>query len=257
MSTGTHPQTTQVGKQVISNGLTIIGTEAGCGKTVFMTGLAAMLRQQGVALGAVKPISFASKDRAESEISFICSISGTPRNYATTVISSAKNLSEAQWEHSLSIGRDSSQFMFVETPGGCASPMSFEQNSVGTLAHSWKDTRDFARELGYSCVIVAHHNQDAIEKLVLAYSYLHDLPITGMVTVETQADEGKVLESKLTRTEVALLLASRTNVPYLGCLKFSPSISVPRVNQGNLIKVISEGVDLLLILKSLNLNVVK
>ena len=59
MSTGTHPQTTQVGKQVISNGLTIIGTEAGCGKTVFMTGLAAMLRQQGVALGAVKPISFA------------------------------------------------------------------------------------------------------------------------------------------------------------------------------------------------------
>jgi len=86
---------------------------------------------------------------------------------------------------------------------------------------------------------------------------LPELPITGMVTVETQADEGKVLESKLTRTEVALLLASRTSVPYLGCLKFSPSISVPRVNQGNLIKVISEGVDLLLILKSLNLNVVK
>jgi hypothetical protein len=30
MSTGKNPQNTQVGKQVISSGLTIIGTEAGC-----------------------------------------------------------------------------------------------------------------------------------------------------------------------------------------------------------------------------------
>lgn len=249
-------QTTAKGKQA-SQGLTIIGTEAGCGKTVFMTGLSALLRQQGVDVRAVKPIVLGTKERAESEISFICSISGTPRNYPASIISSAKNLSEAQWAQSLSVGLAPSQFTFVETPGGCASPMSFEQNSVGTLAHSWKDTRDFARELGYPCIIVAHHNHEAIEKLVLAYSYMQELPITGMVTVETVANEGKVLESKLTRTEVALLLASRTTAPYLGCLKFSPSISVPRVNQGNLIKVISEGVDLLLILKSLNIAVVK
>ncbi|MFA6211944.1 MAG: dethiobiotin synthase [Candidatus Obscuribacterales bacterium] len=249
-------QTTAKGKQA-SQGLTIIGTEAGCGKTVFMTGLSALLRQQGIDVRAVKPIVLGTKERAESEISFICSISGTPRNYPASIISSAKNLSEAQWEQSLSVGLAASQFTFVETPGGCASPMSFEQNSVGTLAHSWKDTRDFARELGYPCIIVAHHNHEAIEKLVLAYSYMQELPITGMVTVETVANEGKVLESKLTRTEVALLLASRTTAPYLGCLKFSPSISVPRVNQGNLIKVISEGVDLLLILKSLNIAVVK
>ena len=247
MSTGT----------LVQKGLTIIGTEAGCGKTVFMTGLSALLRQQGVDVRAVKPIVLGTKERAESEISFICSISGTPRNYPASIISSAKNLSEAQWGQSLSVGHDSSRFTFVETPGGCASPMSFEQSNVGTLAHSWKDTRDFARELGYPCIIVAHHNQEAIEKLVLAYSYMQELPITGMVTVETQANEGKVLESKLTRTEVALLLTSRTKAPYLGCLKFSPSISVPRVNQGNLIKVISEGVDLLLILKSLNLATVK
>lgn len=247
MSTGTPTQ----------KGLTIIGTEAGCGKTVFMTGLSALLRQQGVDLRAVKPIVLGTRERAESEISFICSISATPRNYPVSIISSAKNLSEAQWEQSLSVGHDSSLFTFVETPGGCASPMSFEQNNVGTLAHSWRDTRDFALELGYPCIIVAHHNHEAIEKLVLAYSYMQELSITGMVTVETQANEGQVLESKLTRTEVALLLASRTKAPYLGCIKFSPSISVPRVNQGNLIKVISEGVDLLLILKSLNLAAVK
>ncbi len=107
-------------------GLTIIGTEAGCGKTVFMTGLSALLRQQGVDVRAVKPIVLGTRERAESEISFICSISGPPRNYPVSIISSAKNLSEAQWEHSLSVGHDSSQFCFVETPGSCASPMSFE-----------------------------------------------------------------------------------------------------------------------------------
>lgn len=83
--------------------------------------------------------------------------------------------------------------------------MSFEQNNVGTLAHSWKDSRDFARELGYPCIIVAHHNQEAIEKLVLAYSYMQELPITGMVTVETQANEGKVLESKFDTNKSGLV----------------------------------------------------
>ncbi len=239
------------------SGLTIVGTESGCGKTVFMTGLSALLRQQGVNVRAVKPICLGAKDRAESEISFICSISGTPRNYASVVISSAKNLTDAQWAHSLSVGLGS-ELSLVETPGSCASPMSFEQSHVGTLAHAWKDTRDFARELGYPCIIVAHHNHEAIEKLVLAYSYMHEfVKIAGMVTVETQANEGKQLESKLTRSEVALLLASRTHAPYLGCLKFSPSISVPRVNQGNLVKITAEGIDLLLILKTLNLGVVK
>jgi len=33
-------------------------------------------------------------------------------------------------------------------------------------------------------------------------------------------------------------------VPYLGCVKFSPSISVVRVNQGNLIRLVNEGVSL-------------
>jgi len=238
-------------------GLTIVGTESGCGKTVFMTGLSALLRQQGVNVRAVKPICLGAKERAEAEISFICSISRTPRNYSSVVISSAKNLTNAQWTHSLSIGLGSG-LTLVETPGSCASPMSFEQNSVGTLAHAWKDSRDFACELNYPCIIVAHHNHEAIEKLVMAYTYMKDfLPIAGLVTVETKADEGKQLESRLTRSEVALLLASRTRAPYLGCLKFSPSISVPRVNQGNLVKVTAEGIDLLLILKTLNLGVVK
>lgn len=240
----------------VSEGLTIVGCEPGCGKTVFMTGLSALLRQQGTSVRAVKPVVIGTKERADSEISFICSISGTPRNYSATIVSSAKGFSNAQWAQSLSIGHSASQFTLVETPGSCATPMSFEQTNIGTLAHAWKDTRDYARELGYKCVIVAHHNSDAIEKLVMAYSYMKEfVGVAGLVTVETQANEGKVLESKLTRSEVALLLASRTTASYLGCLKFSPSISVPRVNQGNLVKVTSEGIDLLMLLKALNLPV--
>jgi len=230
-----------------NHGLTILGTETGCGKTAFMTGLGALLRQQGQGIRAVKPVCIGPRDRSEAELSFICSITGTPRSYPATFVPSAKHLSNAQWSQALSICLNSTDLTIVETPGSLSSAMSFEQSDNGGLAYSWKDSTDFAVELHFPALIVARHNEEAVERLILACSYAHaqGLSVAGMVTVETASGQGKGLEAKLSRSEVNLLLQSRTNVPYLGCLKFSPSISVHRVNQGNLVKMTAEGVDLL------------
>jgi len=240
-------------------GLTVMGTESGCGKTAIMTGLTAAFRQQGLAIRAVKPVCLGQRDRSEAELSFISSITGTPRNYPATFAASAKNLSYAQWSQALSICLNTTHLTMVETPGSLATPMSFEQSDPRDPTCSWKDSTDFAVELHFPVLIVAKHNEEAIEKLVLAWSYAstHSLVVAGLVTVETANGEGRALESKLSRSEVSLILNSRTSVPYLGCLKYSPSISVPRVNQGNLVKMTETGVDTLVVRKALEAAVAK
>jgi dethiobiotin synthetase len=238
-------------------GLTILGTETGCGKTAFMTGLTAILRQQGVVARAIKPVCIGPRDRAEAELSFMSSITGTPKTYAAALVASAKHLSNAQWSQALSICLNARELTVVETPASLVSAMTFEQEEDGGLARSWKDCTDFAVELSYPVIIVARHDQEAVERLILSCSYAQGrgLNVIGLVTVETASGLGRTLEAALTRSEVDLLLSSRTQVPYLGCLKHSPSISVHRVNQGNLIKMTSEGVDLLPIRKALQIEV--
>ncbi|MGH9550767.1 MAG: hypothetical protein ACRD3W_15405, partial [Terriglobales bacterium] len=80
-------------------------------------------------------------------------------------------------------------------------------------------------------------------------------PVIGLITVETVHESGLELEAKTTRADFTIGLYTRTRVPYLGCVKFSQSISVPRVNQGNVIKQTENGIDLLLLMKALNVQV--
>lgn len=242
----------QVKKKVQAlTGLTIIGSEAGCGKTAAMAGLARALRDQGVNLRAIKPLSIGPGDKLDRELSFISMVTGTPRNYgAVSVVD--RDMGDVYWSEALSLALSGGQFTMVETCGGSVTPICFETASPSVR---WRDSRDLALELGFPCLVVARHNQDAIEKLILTHSYLSaaGLQVSGLLTVETVAGEGNVLESRLTRSQLELLLASRINAPYLGAIKFSPSISVTRVNQGNLVKVLESGVDLLAFRRALNL----
>jgi len=240
-------------------GLTILGTETGCGKTAFMTGMTAILRQEGLPVRAIKPVCIGTRERSEAELSFISSITGTPRSYPAVFVPSPKSLSNAQWSQALSICLNAKDLTMVETPGSLASAMSFEQSNACGLAYSWKDSTDFAVELHFPVIIVAKHNEQAIERLILAWSYARaqGLAVAGMVTVETASGEGRAMEAKLTRSEVNLLLNSRTSAPYLGCLKYSPSISVHRVNQGNLVKMTEAGLDLLPIYQAIEPAVAK
>lgn len=87
---------------------------------------------------------------------------------------------------------------------------------------------------------------------MLAASYLRskEAKLVGVGTVET-TEYGSANELKLTKSELELAIMNSAKTHYLGAIEYSPSISVPRVNQGNLIKVTSAGVDLLHVLRSL------
>ena len=141
-------------------------------------------------------------------------------------------------------------------PGGAASPVCFEENSVGTLTNTWRDSADLANEFIQPCIVVAKHQIDAIERLVMTCAYLQHkgLVVIATATVETEPNGGAELEKRRTRADFLIGLNSKTGVPFLGCIKNSRSVSVPRVTQGNLIKQTESGLDLLPLLKAINLT---
>ena len=107
----------QVKKKVQAlTGLTIIGSEAGCGKTAAMAGLARALRDQGVNLRAIKPLSIGPGDKLDRELSFISMVTGTPRNHgAVSVVD--RDMGDVYWSEALSLALSGAQLTMVETCG--------------------------------------------------------------------------------------------------------------------------------------------
>lgn len=241
----------------IAAGVLIMGTGSGCGKTVFMSGLAALLREQGFLTRAVKPIVLGVKQQAESELSFISTVTHTPLTYSTTIVDRRMNLNQSNWHYAVASSRSVGELTMVELPGSCATPLSFDQDNGTSVAVTWKDSTDLAREFDLPVILVTKHQSDALEQLILNATYLKDreLKVIGCATVETKENGGRDFENRMSRPEVELSMLSRTQVPYVGCVKFSPSISVPHVNQGNLVKVTAAGIDLLVLIKALNLKI--
>lgn len=232
-----------------ANGILVFGTESGCGKTVVTTGLACALKEEGFPVRAVKPMVLGSKKGSEAELAFISSISHTPVSYPVQFMEHPGGLASFGWAESLRVLVSGTDTTIAELPGSAATPLT---RTLG----SWKDNTDFGADLRWPSLIVASAAPDTLEKLILNAAYLTSrrLPVIGLVIVETVPDSFGSVYAGLPPESLGIALQERTKVPYLGCLGHSPSISVPRVNQGNLIKTTSNGLDLLPIIKALNLR---
>ncbi|MBI4533837.1 MAG: AAA family ATPase [Candidatus Melainabacteria bacterium] len=230
-------------------GLVILGVGPACGKTVVLTGLACSLQEEGFPASAMKPICLGDKNLSKSELTFISSISHTPLTYPVQYLDKPGHLSNFAWAEAIRIVTSVRQTTLVELPGSTATPI-MQANST------WKDTADFALELSWPCLLVASTTEDLIEKLLFNTVYLlsRGLPVIGLVTVETTIQNNFYASTGLTVDTLALALFERTRVPLIGCLPYSPSISVPAVNQGNLIKTTSCTLDLLPVIEALNLS---
>jgi len=239
-------------KRDFAFGVVVMGTEAGCGKTIFMTGLSAALRDEGFPTRAIKPFVLGARRDAESEIAFISSITHTPVNYPIVIIDKPSAIQDSSWQQAAMMTTSRQHLTFVEMPGSPATPLAYEITGAGTIGTAWKDSANFACDLGLPCILVAKHNKDALEKISLAANFLRsrDARLVGVGTVETN-EYGSQHELKLTKSELELAILNCSGSHYLGAIEYSPSISVPRVNQGNLIKATSAGVDLLHVLRSL------
>ena len=217
------------------------------------TGLAATLQEEGFAARAVKPICLCGRQEAQAELSFISSISKTPLTYPVQILERAASLSSFAWGEALRSCNSGTEPTLVELPGSCATPMLRPHQG----SSAWKDAADMASELSWPCLLVARAGADAVEKLLLNAVYLssRSLTVLGLVIVETVQDQAQDKRQLGALELIGIGLQERVGVPLVGCLRYSPSISVPRVSQGNLIKTTSSGLDLLPILKALNLRV--
>jgi dethiobiotin synthetase len=242
-----------------AGGVAILGTDFQCGKTVLMSGLAGLLREEGFTARAVKPVLTGRRPDWEAEQSFINAVARTKPEAPGAILPLDGALNKAQWQQAVGVGAPSSQFTLVELPGGYGTPILFEDGDSLSGGKAWLDTTDLLAEFGVPCLLVARHNFSALEEFNVGAAFLktRKANLIGLVTVEVINDGGKELETRLSRSQVELGLRSMTGVPYLGCIKYSQSISVSRVHQGNIIKLTSGGIDLLFILKTLNLAVPK
>lgn len=237
-------------------GLIILGTEFGCGKTTLMCGLAGLLLQQGFSVVATKPVFIGNEAERNAESTFIARISRSPASTLSVVVEKGSSLTRKQWAQALKAVPLTADFTLIELPGGLATPLRYDEEPDGN-GLCWNDGTDLAQQYACPCLIVAAHSEDAIEKLTLSASYARakKLEVIGLATVETAPGLGRRFETMLSRDQVELSLRNVTGVPYLGCIKYSESVTVPGVNQGNLIKMTAGGIEFLTVLKELNLKV--
>lgn len=224
-------------------GLTILGTRSHCGKTVVTSGISGFLHEEGINNQVFKPLSLAPKTNIDSELLFLSKVSKTENNYPTIYIESQHSLSKYQWLEAIRLCQAGVEPSLVELPGGCASPLLFSDEE----ALSWLDCSDFALELGFPCLLVANYDPFMLEQIILSSNYLlkRGLDVLGIIiSCSTLPTMPSTLADNLTMS-----LQEKTTIPFLGYLEHSASINVPLVNQGNVIKTTSNGVDLLPIIK--------
>lgn len=216
-----------------------------------MTGLAATLKDEGFTARAIKPIHLGLKSSAWPELNFISTISKTALDYDVQYIETPGALPALGWSQAIKVCRSGTELVLAELPASCATPLC----KLKELPARCTDARDFANELDWPCLLVAKAGVDTLEKLVLNAAYLSSqCRVIGMVIVETEANPPRDSWVTSARESIEIGLAERTGLPFLGCLRYSPSISVPKINQGNLIKTTSAALDLLPIIKALNLR---
>jgi dethiobiotin synthetase len=236
--------------------LAIVGTSIGCGKTVLATGLARTLLDEGLQVKAIKPICTGDATSASGELAFISSISHTPLDYRVQYISQPGGLKPSQVQEAIRIATQGTELTLVELPGSPAFPLTYFDAQNTALPRTYTDTCDLAYELAWPCLVVGKFGVGSFEDLVVNATYLQSrgLEVIALALVKTAAeitgDKAKQLSE-----QAQIALQERTGVPYIGTLEYSQSISVERVNQGNLIKTTSQALDLLPIIKSLNVRV--
>ncbi|WP_373532015.1 dethiobiotin synthase [Vampirovibrio sp.] len=229
-----------------ARGLLVTGTHAQCGKTVVCAGLAGVLNDLGFTAQAIKPFSFQPEVtiRGGYEQAFLDRLN--PPRQALDLFSkpSPLKMSKQDWQQLQEICRKRIYPYLLESPGSVASPIRFVENELS-------DSVDLAKALEIPMLLVTQKKPDLIGTLapMLAYLWSKDATVVGWLAVESQPTHAPDWD------EEVFFLRGHSDIPYLGEIAYSPSISVEALQQGNLLRNTELGVDLLPIQQALNLLV--
>lgn len=218
-------------------GTLILGTDSGCGKTTVTAGLTAAIMTSGFRVQAFKPLVFCPEVALNptQEQVFINKITQQYIHVDTITAPSPWELTMPLWNRMIEQCKQLQYPCFLEAPGQVATPWQILDGRI-------TDGPDVAQQLGLSVLLVAEAGGDFLEKTRSALNFLHSRNIEplGFIRVQTTPDSRDLLSP-----QEPFLLAREQAVPFLGDLPYSPSISVAGLQQGNLIRLIQENIDLL------------
>lgn len=216
-------------------GVLIAGASRQCGKTVVTTGIAAALGQSGVRVQAYTPLVFAKPTSltARHEQLFINTVTGQYMASESLLADSAETVTVPEWNRLMETCGTFPYPVLLDCPGQIATPWAFIKNQL-------QDVANVAKSLDMPVLLVAKGDQTFLESTRLALTFLMAQgarPI-GFIRVATQPEDRPEAWS-------ALMVSQQFQLPFLGDLPYSPSVSVLAGQQGNLIRLTEESIDLL------------
>lgn len=239
-------------------GLIVTGTHARCGKTVVCAGLAGVMRELGFQVQAIKPMAFLPPTdiRKGYEQTFFDRLSTAAPHHEAALqkvdILSAHSphaVSPAEWRNLISLCHKRAYPYIFETPGSLSTPLRAGCDETPGV-------KELAEALALPVLLVTRKHPDILAILppALAYAAHREIPLMGWVAVETEAVAASAVSFNTWQDDL-VYLSSYSNVPYLGEIPFSPSISVETFHQGNLLRLTEMGLDLFPIQQALDVAI--
>lgn len=227
-----------------ARGMIITGTHPKCGKTIAAAGLAGVLNELGFHAQALKPLAFQPKVslRRGYEQAFFDRVIPSMQMLDVLTAETPRAVSPIEYQRLLEACRKRVYPYLLETPGNAATPIRLSTSDM-------LDAADLAKTLGLPVLVVTSKQPDIIGAVapVLAYLWSRDAKVAGWLAVETAPSQAPDWEYEM------LYLRSQYDVPYLGEIPYSPSISVEALQPGNLLRATELGIDLLPIQQALDL----
>jgi dethiobiotin synthetase len=219
-------------------GILILGTDTACGKTVLTAGLAAAILEAGFRVQAYKPLVLCpdlSLKQGQDQ-AFLNKISQQFIQAETLHLPSPWEMTVPLWNKMLDQCKTLQYPCLLEGPGQVSSPWQLLNNQI-------TDGLTIAKDLGLPVLLVSRAEEAFMAKTRAALTFMLHRQITplGFVRVQTVPTGGPVDHA----AHEALMLSQEFAVPFLGDLPYSPSISVSPIQQGNLVRLVQENIDLL------------
>lgn len=218
------------------DGLLVLGTDWQCGKTTLMTGLAAAFIENGLRVQALKLLAFGEETAFHrgQEQAFINQVTQQFIQADTFYAPSPEALTMPLWHKLIDTCRHFQYPCFVEGPGQVATPWQIVNGQI-------TDGADVAKQLGLNVLLAAKAGPRFIEQTRSALSFLEAKGITPVGFIRVHTQPGTMPEDD----NDPVMISHQHATPFLGDLPYSPSISVPGMQQGNLIRLTQDYIDLL------------
>ncbi|MCA9789033.1 MAG: AAA family ATPase [Cyanobacteria bacterium HKST-UBA05] len=221
------------------DGILVVGTHAGCGKTVVTAALAVILNHMGFDVLAYKPLGLETARTRSNDQTYLDITTGRPPGYTTQFFDSPSQVRDQQWQRLMHQCCSGTKPFLIECPGSVTTPWLWR------LPNILVDAMSVAVDYQFPTVLVAACGPDFIDQTHLALSHMVQRGSKPLGVVVTHPyPPGQTTDEALQLT-LCQLLCQNYDVPYLGSIPYHDGVDVDRLSPGASVDLAAEHLDLL------------